>query len=103
YQLTRSYFAGIVLAITMFYSPLFATYSVVGMQDMAQTFAMTCFVAAILQYCRTKRDNWLFIASLTAGLAIGVRATLILATPALAAAALLTIRFKKPRLYMKAL
>lgn len=101
YKLTKSYLAGLGMVLLLFFIPLFGVYSVVGMQDMAQTFAALAFAAAIMQLCYTKSLRWLYAASLVAGLSLGVRLTLILTIPALALAMLMTrLNYK---VYLRAL
>ncbi len=95
-SITRSYLAGLILTALLYYTPVFAVYSVVGMQDMAQTFAVTVFVAVVLRFCSTRRPNWLYGASLVAGLAMGVRPTLVLLLPALLVAMILTLGLDWP-------
>ncbi|HSW85273.1 MAG TPA: hypothetical protein VLF79_01500 [Candidatus Saccharimonadales bacterium] len=90
YQVTKSYLSSLGIAIIVFFMPLFAVYTVTGMQDMAQTFAVTCFLAAIFQFCLSQKLIWIYVSSFISGLFLGVRLTLILTLPSLVIAMILT-------------
>ena len=79
FKITKSYVLGLVLCIFLFFIPDFGVYSVVGMQDMAQTFVVMLYVAALTQYCLNKQStNWLYITAAIAGLIAGVRVSMVL-------------------------
>jgi len=95
YKVTKSYISSGLTSIAIFFMPLFATYSIVGMQDIPQTFAVMLYVWAIVHFCITDRVKWLYSAALFAGLALGMRMTLILILPSLMTAALLSAAAKR--------
>ena len=76
YRVTKSYLVGFILCVSLFFLPLLGVYSVVGMQDMAQTFMVTLCLATLLQFCYSQRLNWLYASGLVAGLTMGVRLNL---------------------------
>gem|GEM_PF-3163769 len=75
----RSY--GFIAVFLMYFSPLFALHSIIGMQDMPQSFFLTLSVTFLYLFNRYKLVKFIYLTCLSYGFLIGTRTTYLILLP----------------------
>lgn len=103
FYLTRSYIFSLLSPIVLFTNPLFSVYSVVGMQDIPQTFFVLLLIFPTILFLLTKRKIFLYLSFLVFALSLGIRTTQVILLPILLLAVIFNLNILQKITIMKIL